>query len=120
MKEKAPRYLRLLLSIVMATVLASLIVLIVGWIAKWNTSRQFSDGFFIAGAVFALLGFLAVLGGFTRRTDFKITYSQSARDASLAERARLMMEDIRQGYGLLILLVGSSVFLIVISVLVSL
>jgi len=119
MNPQVARYLRLLLSAVLATVIASLVILVIALIYKWDTATQFSDGFFFAGAILVALGLLSLLGGFAQRADFKIIYSQSAGDASLAERTKQMVNDIRQGQGMLILLVGAGLLLILISILIG-
>ncbi len=119
MKEKSSHYLRLFGSVLALTVVTSLVILFIAWLAKWTAVTQFSNGFFMAGTIFAFFGLFSVVGGFATRGDFKTVYSQSAGDASLADRTRRMMEDIRQGYGMLILFVSTAALLILVSVLIG-
>jgi ribose 1,5-bisphosphokinase PhnN len=67
----------------------------------------------------AIIGVVSVLGESKTRSDFKTIYSQSAGDASLADRTRQMMKDIRQGYGTLLLFAITAALLILISVLIG-
>jgi hypothetical protein len=96
--------------------LVSLILLIVGLFFQWDKPVQFSNGFFAAGALLIVLGTLSVTGGFQQRADFSIVYTESAGSGSLSERAQRMMADINQRYGAMILLIGTGLLLIVISI----
>lgn len=115
MESKISHILRLLGIISGLTFLVTLIVLIVGFALQWNTAVQFSNGFFIAGAIVILLGTLSVTGGFQQRASFPIVYAETASDASLAERGQRMIADISQRYRVLVLLIGMGILLIGIS-----
>lgn len=115
MESKISHILRLLGIISGLTFLVTLIVLIVGFALPWNTAVQFSNGFFIAGAIVILLGTLSVTGGFQQRASFPIVYAETASDASLAERGQRMIADISQRYRVLVLLIGMGILLIGIS-----
>ena len=115
MESKISHILRLLGIISGLTFLVTLIVLIVGFALQWNTAVQFSNGFFIAGAIVILLGTLSVTGGFQQRASFPIVYAETAGDASLAERGQRMIADISQRYRVLVLLIGMGILLIGIS-----
>jgi hypothetical protein len=116
MKKKNVPILGLVGIVLGLTFLISLIVMIVGMTLQWNTPVQFSNGFFGAGAVFIVLGILSVTGGFQQRVDFPIVYAESAGAASISERAQRMMADINQRYGTMILLIGTGLLLIFISI----
>lgn len=115
MESKISYVLRLLGIIFGLTVLVALIVLIVGIALQWNTAVQFSNGFFIAGAIVILLGTLSVAGGFQQRASFPIVYAETTSDASLAERGQRMIADISQRYRVLVLMIGMGILLIGIS-----
>lgn len=115
MESKISYVLRLLGIIFGSTVLVALIVLIVGIALQWNTAVQFSNGFFIAGAIVILLGTLSVAGGFQQRASFPIVYAETASDASLAERGQRMIADISQRYRVVVLMIGMGILLIGIS-----
>jgi hypothetical protein len=108
--------LRLVGTILGFTLLASLIVVIMGLALQWKTPVQFSNGFFVAGAIVIVLGVFSVAGGFGQRANFSITYAETAGQASLAERTQRMMGDINQRYGALILMAVTGLLLIAISI----
>ena len=87
-----------------------------GMFAHWQTSVQFSNGFFAAGMIVVVFGILSVAGGFQQRANFPLTYAETASQASISERTQRMIADINQRYGTMILMLGSGILLIVISV----
>ncbi len=98
--------------------LVSLLLALIGFLSGWRSALQFSNGFFVTGAVVIILGLLAVWGGFTARGDFAITYAQSVSDMSQAERVRLWMLDSLRGYGALFVATLCGALLILLSILV--
>jgi hypothetical protein len=116
MAQKSSFFLRLAGIILGLTLLASLIVIVIGLICRWSQPVQFSNGFFIAGVIAILLGTLSVAGGFEQRASFAITYTETAGQASIPERTQRIMADINQRYGILILLAAAGILLIGISV----
>jgi hypothetical protein len=116
MEKKSTHVFGLVGVILAITLVVSLIVLIVGLVYDWDQPVQFSNGFFIAGAIVILLGTLSVAGGFQQRGNFQMTYAESAGQASIPERAQRMMGDINQRYGMLVLMIGAGALLIGISV----
>lgn len=116
MEKKISPILRLVGIALGLMLLISLVVLIIGVVLKWNTSVQFSNAFFIAGAIAIVIGTLSVTGGFGQRGNFGMTYAESAGQASIPERTQRMMADINQRYGVLILMIGTGILLIAISV----
>lgn len=116
MEKKSTHVFGLVGVILGITLVVSLIVVIIGLVYDWDQPVQFSNGFFIAGAIVILLGTLSVAGGFQQRGNFQMTYAESAGQASIQERAQRMMGDINQRYGMLVLMIGAGVLLIGISV----
>ena len=116
MEKQNSSILRLLGTMVGLTLLVSLIVAVVGRVLQWTTPVQFSNGFFIAGAIVAVLGTFSITGGFQQRANFPLTYAETASQASISERSKRMMGDINQRYGALILMIGTGLLLIGISV----
>ena len=115
MEKKSSYVIRLAGIILGSTLLVSLVVLLAGIVLRWNTAVQFSNGFFIAGAIAIIFGVFEVAGGFQQRASFPIAYAETASDASLAERGQRMMADINQRYGVLILMISMGLLLVVIS-----
>ena len=116
MEKKSSPILRLAGIALGLTLLISLVVLIIGVVLKWNTSVQFSNAFFAAGAIAIVIGTFSVTGGLEQRGNFGMTYAESAGQASISERTQRMMADINQRYGVLILMIGTGILLIAILV----
>jgi hypothetical protein len=91
---------------------------LVGWLLHWNTTTQFSNGFFGAGAILIVLGLFSVVGGFGMRSDFKMLYSQSAGDMNTLERSRRWIADMAQGYAFFSFLLLTGLFLIGFAILI--
>ena len=116
MEKKDSAIWRLVGSILGLAALGSLIVLGFGLLRQWNTLVQFSNGFFVAGAIVIILGLFSVTGGFSQRANFPIKYAETAGQASIKERTQRMMSDINQQYGFMIIWTSVGVLLIGISI----
>ena len=103
--------LRILISATLFSLISSVVVLIIGLVLRWNTSIQFSDGFFWAGAIVLSIGFVNILGMFYQRTVSGLQYSQSAVHLDMAERYKIWDADIMHGYKLLVFLGASGLLL---------
>ena len=119
MEQKMSYVLRLAGVVFGATLLVSLIVLIVGLTLHWNTPVQFSNGFFIAGGIVIVLGIVSGMGGLEQRGDAALLYGETAGHASITERTQQMLTDSKQRYGMLILAITVGALLIVIAVIIS-
>jgi hypothetical protein len=116
MEKHDHHFLRLAGKIIGTTVLISLAVLILGFFLGWDQPVQYSNGFFIAGAIVVVLGFYSVAGGFAQRANFGMTYAESAGQANLAARNQRTAADITQRYGTLIFLGTTGLVLLLIAV----
>ena len=94
MEKHDHHFLRLAGKIIGTTVLISLAVLILGFFLGWDQPVQYSNGFFIAGAIVVVLGFYSVAGGFAQRANFGMTYAESASQANIAARNQRTAADI--------------------------
>ena len=103
--------LRILISAILFSLISGIVVAITGLILGWKTSTQFSDGFFWAGAIVILIGFVNVMGMFSQRTVSGLEYSQSAVHLDAAERFKIWEADILHGYKLLAFLGTSGLLL---------
>jgi hypothetical protein len=92
--------MRILISAILFSLIAGMVVSITGFMLHWKTSTQFSDGFFWAGAILMSLGFLSALGGYNQPTSGLQT-SQSVIDLDMAERSRRWVADISRGHNIL-------------------
>lgn len=108
-------YLRLAGKILGTTILIAIVILVLGYLLIW-AAVQYSNGFFVAGAILIVMGVLSVASGFFQRADFHLVYAETAGDANLAERGQRMAEDITQRYGNMIFLLATGGLLILISV----
>ena len=110
------RFLRLAGKILVTTVLIALAVFLVGSFLHWNQPAQYSNGFFIAGAILIVLGVLSVAGGIAQRTNFDIVYAETVGQANIAERNQRTIAEITQRYGSMIYLFVTGLLLILIAV----
>jgi hypothetical protein len=95
------------------SLIAGIVVVVIGLMLGWKTSTQFSDGFFWAGAIMILVGLISLLG-YGERNIFapSITPSASPPDhLDPAERSRLGAADTFRGKGLLAFLGMSGLLL---------
>ena len=75
-----------------------LVVGLFGWVSGWRSALEFSNGLFVAGSAIIIFGMLSAWGGFTSRGSFALTYTQTASDMSLAERAKWTAIEVMRGY----------------------
>lgn len=99
------------------TVVAIIIVGVMGNLNKWDTSTKYSNAFFIAGA-------LVIIGGLSSRMaagqdwdEFQRIDAASFRGMSPAERANFIVE-ASSSLRLVIVALMSGIFLIILSLLV--
>jgi hypothetical protein len=109
---KKHHFLRLAGKILGTILLISLAVLLVGYVLGWSQPVQYSNGFFMAGALLIVMGLFSVVGGFAQRANFDILYAESAGQANIAERNQRTAADIMQRYEALIFLVATGVLLV--------
>lgn len=95
--SKLPPIVRALILIDLGTLLLVLAVGGIGWLVGWRTVTEFSNGFFIVGAILSVFGAYSALGGFRQRADYGMTFARTASPASLEERNRQMIKDMMQG-----------------------
>lgn len=71
------KWLNALLKVLIITVAGSVVVVVIGLIARWQTPVQFSDGFFWAGVVLGGIGVLGSFGDKNMRFNAGVKYLQS-------------------------------------------
>ena len=111
--------LRLAGRVLATAAILSLVIFAAGYFLRWQGAVQFSNAFFVIGGILIVVGIFSVTGGFAQRADFKMTYTETAAQANIAERGRRMMSDIDQRYGAMLLLISAGLLLIGVSTLVS-
>ena len=100
------------------SLVAALIVAMIGLISSWELV-DFSNGMFIGGAIAIAFAILSTFGGWGHRADFNQIYSQSAGEMSLAERSRLWVQEMTRGYNAFLLMSLVGIMLIGLSVLIG-
>jgi hypothetical protein len=88
--------LRMVISIILLSLISGVIVAIIGLIREWKTPIQFSNGFFWAGAIMIVFGFVSFQGYRQRDTNWPPTHLDPA------ERANLWTADAFRGQNLII------------------
>ena len=76
---------------IILTVLAVLVVGIVGTVNQWDSAIQYSNALFIAGCVVLIGGAASRLGAGQEWSHFQGLYAESFRDRSASERANLIV-----------------------------
>ncbi len=105
--------LRILISASLLSLIAGIVVTIIGLMLGWKTSTQFSDGLFWAGALMILIGFVSYQG-YSQRTGDGPSVSLDP-----AEGSRLWVADTSRGKNLMAFFGISGLLLFVFSFLVG-
>lgn len=116
MEKHEHHFLRLAGKILLTTLLISLAVFLAGNLLHWSQPTQYSNGFFMAGAIVIVLGVFSIAGGIAQRTNFDILYAETAGQAGIAERNQRTVSEITQRYGNMIFLLATGLLLILIAV----
>jgi hypothetical protein len=83
--------LRILIGAILFSLISGIVVSIIGVTYGWKTSTQFSDGFFWAGVIMILVGFISLQGYSQRTIDWPPVHLDPAG------RAKLWAADIFHG-----------------------
>ena len=116
MEKHEHHFLRLAGKILLTTVLISLAIYLAGNLLHWSQPTQYSNGFFVAGAIVIVLGVFSIAGGIAQRTNFDILYAETAGQAGIADRNQRTVSEITQRYGNMIFLLVTGLLLILIAV----
>ena len=108
------KILRIFISVIVLGLLTAMVVLIIGLMRSWDTSTQFSDGFFWGGAILISIGLISFQGYKQRSTEWLSPYLDPA------QLSKIGAADTLRGKNLLVVLGISGLLLFGISVLVSL
>ena len=111
--------LRILISATIFSFITGVVVIIIGLRLGWKTPTQFSDGFFWAGAIMILIGFVNIMAMYSQPPDSRLQHSQSVVHLDADERFKIWEADILRGHHLLAFLGISGLLLFGLSILVS-
>jgi len=96
------------------TILAGIVVGVIGYLKKWDTSMAYSNALFIAGCLVIIAGGLSRLAAGQERDSFQLTYAESFREMSASERANYIV-NASSSFRLVILGFSSGILLVLIS-----
>jgi hypothetical protein len=102
---------------VLLAIFAGIVIGIIGYLNKWETSVKYSNAFFIAGALIIIGGAFSRLGAGQDWDSFQMLSAESFRDMSPGERANFIV-NASSPVRLVILGLLSGILLILISTLI--
>ncbi len=103
---------------VLLTILAGIVIAIIGRLSRWDSSLAYGNAFFIAGCVVFVAGASSRLGAGQDWGAFRRLHAESFRDKSPSERADLVVK-ASSSVRLLVLGLLSGILLMLISLLVT-
>jgi hypothetical protein len=99
------------------TMIAGIVIVVIGNKNKWDTSLAYSNAFFIAGCLVIVAGGLSRLSAGKEWFNYQLLYAESFRNMSSSERVNFIIE-ASSPLSLVILGLLSGILLILISALV--
>jgi hypothetical protein len=96
------------------TTIIGVVIGVIGYINKWDTSIAYSNAFFVAGCLVIIAGTASRLGEGEEWRNSQLLSAESFRDMSSGERANFIV-NASNSFSLVILGVLSGISLIVIS-----
>jgi hypothetical protein len=77
---------------ILFTIIAAIVVGVIGYMRKWDTSLAYSNAFFVAGSFMIIGGALSRLGAGQQWNSFQFLHAESFREMSSSERANYMIK----------------------------
>jgi hypothetical protein len=102
--------------IVLITIALGVLAFGIGWVIGWRTSIQYSNAYFVIGAILIGIGTLSVAGGFMFRGNYRLNYAQSAGILNNSERTNQNVSNASSTYSTLIIFTLSGLILILLSI----
>jgi hypothetical protein len=93
MRIRIPSFLRIAGIYFGIAIAGVLVISLIGWAAGWKSSVEFSNAYFVAGAIIIGFGAISVLGGFGLRGDKRVLYPRSAGVLNLDEQINRLVDD---------------------------
>ena len=103
---------------ILIALIVGIVIGVIGNQNKWDTSRAYSDAFFVAGCLLMVAGGLSRMASGQEWGSFHLLYAESFRDMSSSERANFII-NASSSVSMVILGLLSGVLLILISVLMT-
>jgi hypothetical protein len=102
---------------ILLAIIAGIVIGVIGYMNKWDTSLAYSNAFFFAGCLTIVAGASSRLGAGQQWSNFRSLYAESFRDMSSSERANFII-DASSSLSLVIVGLLSGILLILTSVFV--
>jgi len=99
---------------ILFSVIAGVVIGVIGYLNKWETSVAYSNAYFIAGCLMIIAGGSSRLTAGRDWSSYQSVYAESFRDMSSGERANYII-GVSSSYRLVILGLLSGLLLILIS-----
>jgi hypothetical protein len=99
---------------ILLTIIAGIVIGVIGHIKKWDTSLAYSNAFFIAGCLVIMAGMSSRLAAGQEWNTFQLLSAESFREMSSSERANFII-NASSSISLVILGLLSGLLLILIS-----
>jgi hypothetical protein len=99
---------------ILLTIIAGIVIGVIGHIKKWDTSLAYSNAFFIAGCLVIMAGMSSRLAAGQEWNTFQLLNAESFREMSSSERANFII-NASSSISLVILGLLSGLLLILIS-----
>jgi hypothetical protein len=103
---------------ILLTAIIGVVIGIIGYINKWNSSIAYSNAFFLAGGLVIIAGGLSRFAAGQERDRFQLLHAESFRNMSSSERANFIVS-ASSSVSLVILGLLTGILLILISVFVT-
>lgn len=103
---------------ILLTIIAGIVIGVIGYLNKWDTSLAYSNAFFFAGCLMIIAGTSSRLGAGQGWSQFRSLYAESYRNMSTSERADFIV-NVSSSFNLVILGLLSGIMLILISAFVT-
>ena len=103
---------------ILFTIIAGIVIGVIGNIKKWDTSLAYGNAFFIAGCLVIVAGAFSRLGAGQERNNFQQFHAESFRDMSSSEQANFII-NASSSARMVVLGLLSGILLILISVVVT-
>ncbi len=103
---------------ILLTTIIGVIIGIIGYTNKWNSSIAYSNAFFLAGCLVIVAGTASRLGAGQEWNNFQLLNAESFREMNSSERANFII-NASSSISLVILGLLTGILLILISVIVA-
>ena len=104
-KGYLPLWGRFLAKVILIVLGMLIVVGLICWLGGWRTSKNYSDGLFLAGLAAMLLGGISFFGVMERFRDPKYTYLQTiAAKGKFDQRIRQLLAEVWDSYAFMFLM----------------